>query len=57
MERVDAGEDPQGPQSMGYSSGESSTIADLANNDSRSFSNGTDKGTSSSSEEETSSED
>lgn len=57
MERVDAGEDPQGPQSMGSSPGESSTIADLANNDSRSFSNGTDKGTSSSSEEETSSED
>ena len=57
MERVDAGEDPQGPQSMGSSSGESSTIADLANNDSRSFSNGTDKGTSSSSEEETSTED
>ena len=57
MERVDAGEDPQGRQSMGSSSGESSTIADLANNDSRSFSNGTDKGTSSSSEEETSSED
>ncbi len=57
MERVDAGEDPQGPQSMGSFSGESSTIADLANNDSRSFSNGTDKGTSSSSEEETSSED
>lgn len=57
MERVDAGEDPQGPQSMGSSSSESSTIADLANNDSRSFSNGTDKGTSSSSEEETSTED
>lgn len=57
MERVDAGEDPRGPQSMGSSSGESSTIADLANNDSRSFSNGTDKGTSSSSDEETSSED
>lgn len=57
MERVDAGEDPQGPQSMGSSSVESSTIADLANNDSRSFSNGTDKGTSSSSDEETSTED
>ena len=41
----------------GFPSGESSTIADLANNDSRSFSNGTDKGTSSSSEEETSTED
>ena len=57
MERVDAGEDPQGPQSMGSSS-ESSTIGDLANNDSDSFSSGTDKSTSSSSEEEdTSSED
>ncbi|WP_040219458.1 LCP family protein [Collinsella bouchesdurhonensis] len=51
MERVDAGEDPQGPQSMGSSS-ESSTIGDLANNDSDSFSRGTDKSTSSSSEEE-----
>ena len=57
MERVDAGEDPQGPQSMGSSS-ESSTIGDLANNDSDSFSSGTDKSTSSSSEEgDTSSED
>lgn len=55
MERVDAGEDPQGPQSMGSSS-ESSTLGDLANNDSNSFSNGTDKSTSSSSEEDTSSE-
>ena len=54
MERVDAGEDPQGPQSMGSSS-ESSTLGDLANNDSNSFSNGTDKSTSSSSEEETTS--
>lgn len=57
MERVDAGEDPQGPQSMGSSS-ESSTIGDLANNDSDSFSSGTDKSASASSEEEdTSSED
>lgn len=57
MERVDAGEDSQGPQSMGSSS-ESSTIGDLANNDSDSFSSGTDKSTSSSSEEgDTSSED
>ena len=56
MERVDAGEDPQGPQSMGSSS-ESSTVGDLGNNDSSSFSSGTDKSTSSSSEEDTSSED
>ena len=56
MERVDAGEDPQGPQSMGASS-ESSTVGDLGNNDSSSFSSGTDKSTSSSSEEDTSSED
>ena len=56
MERVDAGEDPQGPQSMGSSS-ESSTLGDLANNDSSSFSSGTDKSTSSSSGEDTSSED
>ena len=50
MERVDAGEDPQGPQSMGSSS-DSSTLADLANNDSSSFSSGTDKSVSSESEE------
>ena len=56
MERVDAGEDPQGPQSMGSLS-ESSTVGDLGNNDSSSFSSGTDKSTSSSSEEDTSSED
>ena len=56
MERVDAGEDPQGPQSMGSSS-ESSTVGDLGNNDSSSFSSGTDKSTSSSSGEDTSSED
>ena len=50
MERVDAGEDPQGPQSMGQSS-DSSTLADLSNNDSDSYANGTDKSASSSSEE------
>lgn len=53
MERVDAGENPQGPQSMGTSS-ESSTLGDLANNDSDSFLNGTDKSASSSEDESSS---
>ncbi len=53
MERVDAGENPQGPQSMGTSS-ESSTLGDLANNDSNSFLNGTDKSASSSEDENSS---
>lgn len=42
MERVDAGEDPQGPQSMGTGSdGESATIGDLYNNSSEDWSTGT----------------
>ncbi len=55
MERVDAGENPQGPQSMGSSS-ESSTLGDLANNDSDSFLQGTDKSVSSSDDEDSSSD-
>lgn len=41
MERVDAGEDPQGPQTSDIT-GESSTIGDLTNNTAEDFSNGTD---------------
>ena len=41
MERVDAGEDPQGPQSSDVQ-GESSTIGDLTSNTAEDFSNGTD---------------
>lgn len=51
MERVDAGEDPQGPQSMGTSS-ESSTIGDLSNNTSDDFASGTDTSSSGSSSDE-----
>lgn len=42
MERVDAGEDPEGPQSMGSGgNGESATIGDLYNNSSEDWSTGT----------------
>ena len=41
MERVNAGEDPQGPQTSDVT-GESSTIADLTNNTAEDFSNGAD---------------
>ena len=46
MERVDAGEDPKGPQSSDVQ-GESSTIGDLTANTHEDFSNGTDKAVSS----------
>ena len=51
MARVDAGEDPQGPQSMG-SGGESATIGDLANNSSDDWAYGTAETSSSSSSSE-----
>lgn len=41
MKRVDAGEDPKGPQTMGQSDGSSSTIGDLSNNTSDDWANGT----------------
>ncbi len=42
MERVDAGEDPEGTQTgLGLESGSSTTIGDLTSNDSTSWSNGT----------------
>lgn len=41
MERVDAGEDPKGPQTMGESDGTGSTIGDLSNNSSTDYSNHT----------------
>lgn len=51
MERVDAGEDPQGPQTTG-SSDTSSTIGDLTNNTSSDYTNGTAKSSSGSEESE-----
>lgn len=41
MERVDAGEDPQGPQAMGQGDGQSATIGDLSENSSSDWSSGT----------------
>lgn len=41
MERVDAGEDPQGPQTMGQGDGQSATIGDLSENSSSDWSSGT----------------
>ena len=41
MERVDAGKDPKGPNTMGQSDGSSSTIGDLNNNTSDDYANGT----------------
>ena len=49
MERVNAGEDPQGPQTMGDGSGNSSTLGDINANTSEDYSNGTDQSVSSSS--------
>ena len=51
MERVDAGEDPQGPQSMGEGDGESATIGDLYNNSNKDWRYGTATTSGSSSEE------
>lgn len=41
MERVDAGEDPKGPNTDGHSDGTSATIGDLSDNTSEDFVNGT----------------
>lgn len=41
MERVDAGEDPQGPQAMGQGDGQSATIGDLSENSSSDWLSGT----------------
>ena len=41
MERVDAGEDPQGPQTMGEGDGQSATIGDLSENSSDDWAYGT----------------
>ncbi|MFR3877634.1 MAG: LCP family protein [Collinsella sp.] len=41
MERVDAGKDPKGPNTMGLSDGSSSTIGDLNNNTSDDYAHGT----------------
>ena len=54
MERVDAGENPEGPQTMG-SDGDSATIGDLYNNSNTDWANGTATTGSSSSEESSSS--
>lgn len=51
MERVDAGEDPEGPQTMGESGGESSTTGDLTNNTASDYINGTDTSSSTTSGE------
>ena len=53
MERVDAGENPESPQTMGEGGG-SATIGDLSDNEARDWSNGT--ATTSGSEEESASE-
>lgn len=41
MERVDAGEDPRGPQTIGSTTDSSATIGDLSNNQASDWSNGT----------------
>lgn len=41
MKRVEAGEDPKGPQTMGESDGSSSTLGDLSKNTSDDWANGT----------------
>ena len=41
MDRVKAGEDPKGPQTMGSSDGSGATLGDLSNNDSDAWSSGT----------------
>ena len=41
MERVDAGEDPKGPQTIGSATDASATIGDLSNNEASDWSNGT----------------
>ncbi len=51
MERVDAGKDPEGPQTMGKS-GSGGTVGDLSNNSTKDWSNGTATTTDSSSDEE-----
>ena len=51
MERVNAGEDPQGPQTMG-TGGESATTGDLSNNEADDWAYGTATTSSSSSEED-----
>lgn len=42
MERVNAGEDPEGPQTMGQSSNSGSTMADVMSNSSEDYAYGTD---------------
>ena len=42
MERVDAGEDPEGPQTMGEGSNSGSTMADVMSNSSEDYAYGTD---------------
>ena len=54
MKRVDAGEDPEGPQTMGKS-GSGGTVGDLSNNSTKDWSNGTATTTDTSSESEDSS--
>ncbi len=41
MERINAGDDPQGPQTMGSGDGQSATIGDLSDNSNTSWSDGT----------------
>ena len=53
MARVDAGEDPEGPQSgLSLDSGSSTTIGDLSNNEANDWANGTATTSGSSSEDE-----
>lgn len=53
MERVDAGEDPEGPQSgLSLDSGSSTTIGDLSNNEASDWANGTATTSGSGSEDE-----
>lgn len=56
MARVDAGKDPEGPQTMGKSTGTGSTVEDLYNNSNTDWSNGTATTSGSSSDDEESSD-
>ena len=57
MERIDAGEDPKGPQTMGESDGTGSTIGDLSKNTSNEYANHTATSSDASSDESDSSTD
>ena len=56
MARVDAGEDPEGPQTMGSGGDESATIGDLYNNSNTDWARGTATTSGGSSDDESSGE-